>query len=221
MEVPPQWDVVVYIKDVHHHMAHVAKLMKRAVVVRLPNVGRESQTWFSHIYRTYYRLDDLTVFVQGNPWDHTPNMGEILHCESIHEMAERMAVVFSGNKHVNKPDKGFVSLGESWRHDWRGTGEDPQWDIAERPMFAKIWELRFGHPNHPGIFNAVNGNQFAITKSTIERLSRDFYGDVFLWHFDPKNWVLPWTIEKVMAELYLYDEEKVIRDKELQTLPIV
>ena len=38
----------------------------------LPNVGREAHTYVSHIIKHYDALDNITVFVQGNPFDHLP-----------------------------------------------------------------------------------------------------------------------------------------------------
>jgi hypothetical protein len=38
----------------------------------LPNIGRESHTYLSHILRRYDDLAAYTVFVQGAPFDHMP-----------------------------------------------------------------------------------------------------------------------------------------------------
>jgi len=40
----------------------------------LPNVGREGHTYYQYIYDHYDELDDYTVFLQGNPFDHSPNL---------------------------------------------------------------------------------------------------------------------------------------------------
>ena len=40
----------------------------------LPNVGREGHTYYTHIVRNYDNLDDFNVFLQGNPYDHSPNL---------------------------------------------------------------------------------------------------------------------------------------------------
>ena len=44
----------------------------------LPNVGREGHTYYKHIYDNYDTLDEYTVFLQGNPFDHSPNILEDL-----------------------------------------------------------------------------------------------------------------------------------------------
>jgi hypothetical protein len=42
--------------------------------IMLPNVGREGHTYYQYIYDNYDQLDDHTVFLQGNPFDHSPNI---------------------------------------------------------------------------------------------------------------------------------------------------
>jgi hypothetical protein len=46
--------------------------------IRLPNIGREAQTYLYHIVHNYDSLDDYTIFLQGHPFDHTPNLIEKL-----------------------------------------------------------------------------------------------------------------------------------------------
>lgn len=38
--------------------------------IKLPNVGRECHTFLYHIVKNYDNLDDITVFLQGNPFEH-------------------------------------------------------------------------------------------------------------------------------------------------------
>ena len=42
--------------------------------VSLPNIGREGHTYMYHIVLNYDNLDDYTVFLQGNPFDHTRDL---------------------------------------------------------------------------------------------------------------------------------------------------
>ena len=39
--------------------------------IPLPNIGREAHTYLHHIIENYDNLDDITVFTQGNPLDHS------------------------------------------------------------------------------------------------------------------------------------------------------
>ena len=42
--------------------------------IPLPNVGREGHTYYTYICHHYDELDDFTLFLQGNPFDHSPNI---------------------------------------------------------------------------------------------------------------------------------------------------
>ncbi len=43
------------------------------------NVGREGHTFYKYIYDHYDELDDYTIFIQGNPFDHLPNAITIIN----------------------------------------------------------------------------------------------------------------------------------------------
>lgn len=45
----------------------------------LNNVGKEGHTYYKHIYDNYDNLADYTIFLQGNPFDHSPNIIFNLH----------------------------------------------------------------------------------------------------------------------------------------------
>lgn len=47
--------------------------------ILLSNVGREGHTYYRYIYDNYDSLDDYTIFLQGNPFDHSPNIIETLN----------------------------------------------------------------------------------------------------------------------------------------------
>jgi hypothetical protein len=38
--------------------------------IKLKNIGREGETFLYHIINNYFNLDDVTVFLQGNPFEH-------------------------------------------------------------------------------------------------------------------------------------------------------
>jgi hypothetical protein len=44
----------------------------------LPNIGREAHTYLHHIVRHYDDLADVTVFCQGKPFDHVPDLHKTL-----------------------------------------------------------------------------------------------------------------------------------------------
>jgi hypothetical protein len=46
--------------------------------ILLDNVGREGHTYYKYISDNYDKLDDYTIFLQGNPFDHSPHITGIL-----------------------------------------------------------------------------------------------------------------------------------------------
>jgi hypothetical protein len=42
--------------------------------ILMQNVGREGHTYYRHIYDNYDNLADYTIFLQGRPFDHSPNI---------------------------------------------------------------------------------------------------------------------------------------------------
>jgi hypothetical protein len=56
----------------------------------LPNVGREGHTYYVHICNNYDHLADYTVFLQGNPLDHSSDILHQLLClpeKPFHELS--------------------------------------------------------------------------------------------------------------------------------------
>lgn len=45
----------------------------------LPNVGREAHTYLYHLIHKYEDLAEITVFMQGHPFPHAPNIFQDLH----------------------------------------------------------------------------------------------------------------------------------------------
>jgi hypothetical protein len=46
--------------------------------IPLPNIGREAHTYLHHLAERHHTLADVTVFVQGHPFDHAPDLHKIL-----------------------------------------------------------------------------------------------------------------------------------------------
>jgi hypothetical protein len=47
--------------------------------VTLSNVGREGHTYYKYICDNYYNLPNYIIFLQGNPFDHSPNIIANIH----------------------------------------------------------------------------------------------------------------------------------------------
>jgi hypothetical protein len=46
--------------------------------IMMDNVGREGHTYYKYIVENYDSLDDHIVFLQGNPFEHSPNLFQVI-----------------------------------------------------------------------------------------------------------------------------------------------
>jgi hypothetical protein len=137
-ELPNEWVATVLTKDVH-----------------LPNVGREPSTFLYHIIQNYINIkaEDEFVFVQGNPFDHYPDLIQFLSGET--------------------PSDTYVSLG---RHMYACDGNGNPHDGG---LPVKIlYEQWFGWP-FPGSVNFVAGGQFYVRGDAILSKSLEFYQKLY------------------------------------------
>ena len=68
--------------------------------IKLKNVGREGETFLYHIVNNYNNLDDVTVFLQGNPFDHLQLLvgwRAISSDEEINTVIDKMNVEINDN----------------------------------------------------------------------------------------------------------------------------
>ena len=130
--------------------------------ISLPNHGREAHAWLHHLVERYDTLADRTLFAQGHPFDHAPDM---------HAVIRRLSK-------GNPDEQDFLWLGFLWESDdargyptfvhWTKNPERRELDLEG--FFQALW----GEPA-PKTVRYVVGGQFALTRQAARRRSRDFY----------------------------------------------
>lgn len=128
----------------------------------LPNVGREAHAWLHHLERNYDSLAPWTVYAQGHPFDHAPEMHPVIRRLAAGEM----------------PDSDFVWLGFLWETDdarghptfvnWTKNPDRRNLDLGG--FFQALW----GEPA-PEKVRYVGGGQFILSRAGAHRRPRDFY----------------------------------------------
>jgi len=118
--------------------------------ILLKNVGREGHTYYKHIYDNYDNLADYTVFLQGNPFDHSPN------------------IIYNINKYLNNKDLNidFEHLSEIVSTCNLENGHGPM-KIVYNKLFGNYYgdeTFTFGH-----------GAQFIVSKKQILQRPKEFY----------------------------------------------
>jgi len=149
--VPREFTVTVYNKGAA--MPHSTPL---------PNVGREAHTYLHHLIERHDTLAELTVFVQGHPFDHAPDLHKVLR-----DLADGSFKV---------PDfhwLGFLADTD----DCRGRRLFVPWsknpDRAQLPL-DEFHQQIFGRPG-PAFYRFFVGAQFIVARDTIFRRSLLFY----------------------------------------------
>jgi len=120
--------------------------------IPLKNVGREGHTYFTYIYDNYDNLDEHTIFLQGNPFDHSPN------------------IINNIGKYKNKKNIHFAFLSETIINcNLSGC----KWDMS-LPLID-IYEKIFGERKTNLQFQFGAGAQFIVSREAILSRSKEFY----------------------------------------------
>lgn len=149
--VPPSFRITVY------HKGHDASRGEK-----LPNIGREAHTYMHHIAKQYEELADVTVFVQGHPFDHAPD----LHA--------RLLALAKGDEDVaDFRWFGFVADTD----DPRGKRLFVPWSKNTAGVELDLEGFHrslFGSPG-PGEYRFFVGAQFVVRRETAHLRSATFY----------------------------------------------
>jgi hypothetical protein len=126
----------------------------------LNNVGREGHTYYKYICDNYENLKDYTIFLQGRPFDHSPN------------------IISNLNKYINNKELSldFEFLSENIHYSSLDLECTRYWQCKN---IHKNWELVFGtnsNGNQECIFGA--GAQFIVSKNKILKNTKEFYTNI-------------------------------------------
>ena len=75
--------------------------------IKLPNIGRESHTYLTHIIDNYDNLADITIFSQGDPFFHSPDFINLIKKPDLFEPIQPLTYYYSPaiNKASNEEKK--------------------------------------------------------------------------------------------------------------------
>ncbi len=125
----------------------------------LSNVGREGHTYYKHICDNYDNLEDYTIFLQGYPFDHSPNIIPNLY------------------KYINNKDLNieFEFLSEGIHNSTLDTECNRYWQCKN---IHEDWMRVFGTNSidNECIFGA--GAQFIVSKNSILKNPKSFYENI-------------------------------------------
>lgn len=130
----------------------------------LPNVGREAHAWLHHLTERYDSLADWTVFAQGHPFDHAPDMHPVIR------------KLISGD--LSGQD--FHWLGFLWEtDDFRGHPTFVHWtkNPQRRELDLEAFFQRCWQEPAPEQIRYVGGGQFLLSRRAAWRRGKNFYAE--------------------------------------------
>lgn len=135
------------------------------------NVGRESHTYYKYICDNYDNLDDYLIFLQGNPFDHSPNV------------INKLNYYINAHKNTNL-NLNFEFISETLIQSNLTGGPC---DYHGLPLLD-VYEELFGErkTNMPFVFGA--GAQFIVSREAILKRPKSFYEKIVKmngYHINP------------------------------------
>ena len=167
-EINPEFNKIIYNKGENNI---------EYPFLQLRNWGGDAHTYIYHIVKNYDQLADFTAFVQGNPFDHCVKTIEIINSHKSEDFVyladsictESIMGWYENLIQRRPPEWPVYSLQDSARYI---LGEECPFDVT---------------------FGA--GQQFIVSKTIIQRRSKDFYMKI-LDRFEI-DFLLPWHIERL------------------------
>ena len=126
------------------------KLDKSYNATHIKNVGREGHTFYTYIYKNYDNLSNHTVFLQGNPFDHCPDI-----IEKLKKIDINLDFMFLSNLIV----------------DCNLSGCNCHRNLPLIPIYEKLFNIKKENME----FKFGSGGQFIVSKRQILKRPKDFY----------------------------------------------
>lgn len=154
----------------------------------LPNIGREAHTYLHHIITNYEYLADITIFLQGNPFEHHHHFREgssMMFVDDVLPNEEFLQMV--KKYHYNKTEP-FFSYGK----------------VCETKGIAhEAYNFLFDHYRDKLYYNS--GAQWIVKREDIVKRSYEFYKRIYdIFINDPSNPVInAWTMERLWPYIFI------------------
>jgi len=160
-------NVIIYNKGI--------KLTNDFNQILLNNVGREGHTYYKHIYDNYDNLAEYTIFLQGNPFDHSPN------------------IISNLNNYINNKELNidFEFLSE-WIISCNINGCIHHTGLPLIETYEKI----FGEKKDNNNFLFGAGAQFIVSRKKILQRPKEFYLNIIKILENEMYPLTPWVIER-------------------------
>lgn len=139
--------------------------------IPLPNIGREGHTFIHHIITRWDSLSDVTIFLQGNPYEHEAGLNK----KAFDEVDWFTWIA-----------DWFTSCDENGPPHYGGSDIKRLYETASDRIFPK--HVEFGA-----------GGQFAATRDCLRHVPLSKWE--WLFEEAERNKFFPWLMERIWGEL--------------------
>lgn len=160
--------------------------------IMLDNVGREGHTYYKYIYDNYDNLDDYTIFLQGNPFDHSPNL-----ISNINKYLKNEYLYIH-----------FEFLSE-WKINCNLSGCRYHYGL---PLKA-VYENLFNEKKENMSFEFGAGAQFIVSKKQILKRNKNFYLKIIKLLEKSVNPIEGFVIERFHKLIFSDDCKEIVEEK--------
>lgn len=143
----------------------------------LPNIGREGHTYFKHIVDNYHNLTDFIIFLQGNPYDHSPNIINNLNNILLDTCFQFLSEYLFEYK---------LSVGCKYH--------------PHLPLIDSYKKIFLKNPDNDMLVQFGAGAQFVVSKNQILKRPIYFYQNIL--NFLETEEIAPWVIERFIFIIF-------------------
>ena len=159
--------------------------------IHLKNLGREANTFLYHIVNQYTTLAEVTIFLQGNPFDHS----------YLLEKDKNKFIQLVNNENANSS---FHSAYQSTFIDKTATGGMKWYSLANTKHIFKN--------NITTLLSFYPGAQYIVPKKNIQAKPLSFWTHLLQLSKtnifgDTSEYIDPWTFERIWNLLFDPNEE--------------
>jgi hypothetical protein len=167
-------------------------------VLQLPNFGRESHTYLTHIIENYDKLAEYTIFFQGNIKDHKP-----LSLEEYFQQKDFIGYLRNYETHLIK--KPLMHFGK-----WKNEINNGSIKQSKKICFEWLKELIYFDENIKEI-STVWGALFSVSRNLIHKKPKIFYEHLLRYvnyhvnpeegHFFERCWYFIFSNDYIMKDI--------------------
>jgi hypothetical protein len=228
-KVSPKWNIIIYNKSVKE----VKLDHPNYRVVWLGNRGREAETYAYHMRKFHDNYADLTVFIQGRPFDHSPKMIELLNILVERPVKEKyipMTIKYDDvlppasmgrqNEYYRVDEMSVYTLNCIEYMDGGIQNITRRWHtLNNKPLYANIMKDLFeklGRPELLGVGQKIIKFHFAacfaLSREALMQYDQAFYEALYAQTL--ANDTMPYIFERAWLHIFdpEFDSDKVLAE---------